>query len=119
MARLAAMLAAACFSFYLIERPLRRADWRRLRGRLHVPAPSFALAGLCATAVLIVGGTVGPRGAGSANVSLSALPSDPAPSAARAPDHPAHLPSISPPRASISRPRRQRSPTGYGSWATA
>ncbi len=78
-ARLAAMLTAACASFYLIERPLRRADWRRLRGRLHVPAPSFALAGLCATAVLIVGGTVGPQRAASAKVSLSALPSTPLP----------------------------------------
>jgi peptidoglycan/LPS O-acetylase OafA/YrhL len=78
-ARLAAMLAAACASYYLVERPLRRADWRGLRRRLHVPAPSFALAGLAATAVLIVGGTVGPERAASATVSLSALPRSPLP----------------------------------------
>jgi peptidoglycan/LPS O-acetylase OafA/YrhL len=75
--RLLAMLAAACASFYLVERPLRRADWGRLRQRIHVPAPSFALAGLCATAILIIGGTVGPQRAESAQVSLSAIPSQP------------------------------------------
>jgi len=73
-ARLAAMVAAACASYYLVERPLRRADWGAWRRRLHVPAPSFVLAGLCATAVLIVGGTVGPQQAASAAVSLSSLP---------------------------------------------
>jgi peptidoglycan/LPS O-acetylase OafA/YrhL len=82
MVRLAAMVAAACASFYLIERPLRRADWRRLRGRLHVPAPSFALAGLCVTAVLIVGATVGPQRAPSAEVSLPASATRPDPPAA-------------------------------------
>jgi len=79
--RLGAMVAAACASFYLIERPLRRADWRRLRSRLHVPAPSFALAGLAVTAVLILGGTVGPQRAPSAVVSIPALASRPDPPA--------------------------------------
>jgi peptidoglycan/LPS O-acetylase OafA/YrhL len=78
-ARLAAMVAAACGSYYLVERPLRRADWGSLRRRLHVPAPSFALAGLGATAVLILGGTVGPQQAASATVSLSAQQSSPLP----------------------------------------
>jgi peptidoglycan/LPS O-acetylase OafA/YrhL len=79
MARLAAMVAAACGSYYLVERPLRRADWRSLRRRLRVPTPSFALAALGATAVLIVGGTVGPQRAASATVSLSALQGSPLP----------------------------------------
>jgi peptidoglycan/LPS O-acetylase OafA/YrhL len=102
--RLAAMVAAACASFYLIERPLRRADWRRLRGRLHVPAPSFALAGLCVTAVLIMGGTVGPQRAPSATVSLSALPTpqDPpaAPATAASPTTAASPATSAPPAAS-------------------
>jgi peptidoglycan/LPS O-acetylase OafA/YrhL len=84
LVRLVAMVAVACASFYLIERPLRRADWRRLRSRLHVPAPSFALAALCVTAVLIIGATVGPQRAPSATVSLPAAATRPDPSAASA-----------------------------------
>jgi peptidoglycan/LPS O-acetylase OafA/YrhL len=76
--RLAAMLAAACGSYYLIEHPLRTADWSALTRRLHVPAVSFVSVGLVVMTVLIVGGTVGPRRAESAVVSMATLPS-PAP----------------------------------------
>jgi peptidoglycan/LPS O-acetylase OafA/YrhL len=72
-ARLLVMLGAACGSYYLVERPLRRADWGRLKQRLHVPAASFAGIGLCLTAAVIVGGTVGPQQAASATVFLSGL----------------------------------------------
>ncbi len=72
-ARLAVMVAAACGSYYLVERPLRRADWGRLNQRLHVPAASFTGIGLCLTAAVIVGGTVGPEQAASATVFLSGL----------------------------------------------
>jgi hypothetical protein len=75
-ARLVVMLVAASGSYYLIERPLRRADWGRLKQRLRVPAASFTGAGLALTAAVIVGGTIGPQQAVSAAVSLpkSALP---------------------------------------------
>jgi peptidoglycan/LPS O-acetylase OafA/YrhL len=75
VARLVVMLAAACGSYYLIEHPLRRADWSAIRRRLHVPAVSLVSVGLLVTSVLIVGGTVGPRRAQSAVVSISTLPS--------------------------------------------
>ena len=74
VARLAAMLAAACTSYYLIERPMRRLDWRRLARGLRVPVPGFAMAGAALTAVLIVVATVGPPVASSASVSTVALP---------------------------------------------
>jgi peptidoglycan/LPS O-acetylase OafA/YrhL len=73
--RLAAMLAAACGSYYLIEHPLRTADWGALTRRLHVPAVSFVSVGLLVMTVLIVGGTVGPRRAESAVVSMATVPS--------------------------------------------
>jgi peptidoglycan/LPS O-acetylase OafA/YrhL len=75
--RLGAMLVAACGSYYLVERPLRKADWSALTRRLHVPAVSFVSVGLLAMTVLIVGGTVGPRRAESAVVSMATLPSPP------------------------------------------
>jgi peptidoglycan/LPS O-acetylase OafA/YrhL len=77
-ARLAAMLVAACGSYYLIEHPLRTADWSALTRRLRVPAVSFVSVGLVVMTVLIVGGTVGPRRAESAVVSMATLPSQPA-----------------------------------------
>jgi peptidoglycan/LPS O-acetylase OafA/YrhL len=73
-ARLAAMLVAACGSYYLVEHPLRTADWSALTRRLHVPAVSFVSVGLLVMTVLIVGGTVGPRRAESAVVSMATLP---------------------------------------------
>ena len=60
VARLATMVALSCASFYLVERPLRRADWGALRRRVHVPAFGFAVLGIAVTAVIIVAGTVGP-----------------------------------------------------------
>jgi peptidoglycan/LPS O-acetylase OafA/YrhL len=76
-ARLVTMLVAASASYYLVERPLRRLDWRALAGRLRVPVPGFATAGALATAVLIVVATVGPPVARSAPVSLAGLSSAP------------------------------------------
>ncbi|HET6874204.1 MAG TPA: acyltransferase [Acidimicrobiales bacterium] len=67
-ARLAAMLSASCASYYLVERPLRTLDWRGLAGRLHVPEPAFAFAGVAAAAALIAAGTVGPHAAPSGRV---------------------------------------------------
>ncbi len=59
-ARLATMVALSCASYYLIERPLRRADWGALHRRLHVPTVGFAAAGVVVTAAVILVGTVGP-----------------------------------------------------------
>jgi peptidoglycan/LPS O-acetylase OafA/YrhL len=73
VARLAAMLAASCASFYLVERPLRRADWGAWARRLRVPAVSMAGAGVLATAVVIVAGTIGPPEAARATVSSAAV----------------------------------------------
>jgi peptidoglycan/LPS O-acetylase OafA/YrhL len=78
-ARLAAILAAASASYYLVERPLRRLDWRRLAKRFRFPAPSIAVVGAAATALLIVVATVGPPVAKSAPVSAALLPVSPAP----------------------------------------
>lgn len=74
-ARLAAMLVAACASYYLVERPLRQLDWRRLAQRLRFPVPGFAMAAAMACALLIVVATVGRPVARSAPVSTAALPS--------------------------------------------
>ena len=71
VSRLSAMTAASCASYYLVERPLRRADWAGMARRIHVPAVSFASVGLAATAVVVLLGTVGPPQATSARVSLS------------------------------------------------
>src|SRR5262249_42228669 len=78
-ARLVVMLGAASGSYYLIERPLRRADWGRLKQRFRVPAASFTGAALATTAAVIVGGTIGPQQAVSAAVSLPkwAVPAPP------------------------------------------
>jgi peptidoglycan/LPS O-acetylase OafA/YrhL len=73
VARLAAMLAASCASFYLVERPLRRADWGALARRLRVPAATMATAGVLATAAVIVVGTVGPPEVAQATVSNAAV----------------------------------------------
>jgi peptidoglycan/LPS O-acetylase OafA/YrhL len=67
-ARLATMVALSCASYYLIERPLRRADWGALHRRLHVPTVGFAAAGVVVTAAVILAGTVGPPAATSAEV---------------------------------------------------
>ncbi|MGA7417217.1 MAG: acyltransferase family protein, partial [Acidimicrobiales bacterium] len=73
VARLAAMLAASCASFYLVERPLRRADWGALARRLRVPVASMATAGVLATTAVIVAGTVGPPEVAQATVSSTAI----------------------------------------------
>ena len=71
LARLGSMVALSCASYYLIERPLRRADWAGLHRRLHVPTVGFAVVGLAVTAVVIVVGTVGPPKAASGQVALA------------------------------------------------
>jgi hypothetical protein len=73
VARLATMVALSCASFYLIERPLRRADWGALRRRVHIPAVGFALLGIAVTASVIVAGTVGPPPARTAQVTVKPL----------------------------------------------
>lgn len=78
LARLATMLVAACCSYYLIERPLRRADWAGLGRRIHLPSLGFPTLGLIGAAVLILFGTVGPASAQSANVSSSGIGAPPA-----------------------------------------
>ena len=74
VARIGAMTAGACASYYLVERPLRRADWASLARRLRVPTPGFAAAALVAVAAVIVAGTVGPARAGSSRVVLAGSP---------------------------------------------
>ena len=71
VSRLVAMVALSCASYYLIERPLRRADWSALHRRLHVPTVGFAAVGVVVTAVVIVIGTIGPPKATSGEVALS------------------------------------------------
>jgi len=58
-ARLAAMAVTTCASYYLVEQPLRRADWASWRRRSLVPL------GIGATAALLVAGTVSPVLAGT------------------------------------------------------
>ncbi len=70
LGRLGTMVALSCASFYLIERPLRRADWAALRQRFHVPAFGFAALGVVVTATIILAGTVGPPPARTAPVAV-------------------------------------------------
>ncbi len=74
VSRLVAMVMLSCASYYLVERPLRRADWAALHRRLHVPTVGFAAAGVVVTAVAIVIGTVGPPKATSGQVALAPAP---------------------------------------------
>jgi hypothetical protein len=67
--RLAAMMTASCASFYLIERPLRRADWAALGRRLRIRAPGLASLGVLVTAAFILLGTVTGPVASTAAVS--------------------------------------------------
>ena len=71
MARLAAMAAASVASYLLVERPLRRTDWSGLARRVRLPAVSFAGAGMAATALVILAGTVSPPQAGSGQVTVA------------------------------------------------
>ncbi|HEY2427415.1 MAG TPA: acyltransferase family protein, partial [Acidimicrobiales bacterium] len=64
--RLGAMTAAACASYYAVERPLRHADWGSWRRRALVPA---TVAGM---AVAVIGATVTPTGAASGAVTTPA-----------------------------------------------
>ena len=75
--RLAAMMAASCASFYLIERPLRRADWAGLGRHLRIRAPGVASVGVLATAAVILLGTVTGPVASTAAVSTHAPPATP------------------------------------------
>ena len=95
LARLAAMLAASCLSYYLIESPLRRADWAGIGRRLHVPVFSFWSAGLTAAAVLALVGTVGPAQAGSGQTVGSVATDLPSPVAEAVAGH-IDLPAASP-----------------------
>jgi hypothetical protein len=70
LARLGTMVALSCASFYLIERPLRGADWGALRQRVHAPVFGFAALGVAVTAMVIVAGTVGPPPARTAQVAV-------------------------------------------------
>jgi peptidoglycan/LPS O-acetylase OafA/YrhL len=70
--RLAAMMAASCASFYLIERPLRRTHWAALGRRLRIRAPGIASVGVLATAGFILLGTVTGPVASTAAVSTPA-----------------------------------------------
>ncbi len=72
VARLATMMTAACASFYLIERPLRRADWGGLGRRVRIRAPGIASLGVLATAAVILLGTVTGPVASTAAVSTHA-----------------------------------------------
>ncbi len=71
VARLATMVSLSCVSYYLVERPLRRADWAGLHRRLHVPTVGFAVVGVVVTAAVIVVGTTGPPPATSGQVALA------------------------------------------------
>ena len=73
LSRLGAMTAASCASYYLVERPLRRADWAGWARRLRVQPVSFAALGVGVTAVAILLGTVGPPQATSSRVSLAQI----------------------------------------------
>ncbi|HET6811027.1 MAG TPA: acyltransferase [Acidimicrobiales bacterium] len=61
-ARVALMLAATCASYYLVETPLRRADWRAW------PRRALAPVGALGTAAVVVLGTAAPVSAGAAPV---------------------------------------------------
>ena len=63
--RVALMLAATCASYYLVETPLRRADWGAWRRRALAPV------GALGTAAVIMVGTAAPASAGAARVSHS------------------------------------------------
>ena len=110
VARSAAMLAASCASFYLVERPLRRADWGALARRLRVPAASMATAGVLATTAVIVAGTVGPPEVAQATVSSTAIHN-----AAGTPLHRSRWTSPWPP----GRIRSASGSSGTASWSTA
>lgn len=75
--RLAAMMGASCASFYLVERPLRRADWAALGHRVRIRAPGIASLGVLATAGVILLGTVTGPVASTAAVSTFAPPVSP------------------------------------------
>jgi peptidoglycan/LPS O-acetylase OafA/YrhL len=79
IARLATMTAAACASFYLVERPLRRANWRIWWRRGLVPVA------VGATATAIVASTVAPATAASARTTLAADSAPTAPAVASLP----------------------------------
>jgi peptidoglycan/LPS O-acetylase OafA/YrhL len=78
ISRLATMMAASCASFYLIERPLRRADWAGLGRRVRIRAPGIASVGVLATGTIVLLGTVTGPAASTAAVSTPAPAATPA-----------------------------------------
>jgi peptidoglycan/LPS O-acetylase OafA/YrhL len=99
LVRLVLMMSATCFSFYLVEGPLRRANWRALGYRLLAPA------GIAATLSVVLAATVTPPLAGTASLRLSTTQSSPTASSAAPPIVPASMtsPFVAP---SASRPLR-------------
>lgn len=71
LARLAAMTAAATASYYLVEQPLRRADWKAWWRRTAVPVA------IASTGGVILAATVTPTLAASAPISLPPPPPPP------------------------------------------
>ena len=69
-ARVVSMVGVSCLSFYLIERPLRWADWSALQKHLHVPVAGGVSLGIAAAIGVILIGTVGPPLAETGSVSL-------------------------------------------------
>jgi peptidoglycan/LPS O-acetylase OafA/YrhL len=63
--RLAAMLGTACLSYFVVERPMRRADWSRWWRRALVPAGIVGVAGV------VLAATVPPVEASTARVVLA------------------------------------------------
>jgi len=75
--RLAAMMAASCASYYLVERPLRRADWGALGRRVRIRAPGIASIGVAATGAFVLLATVTGPVASTAAVSTPAASAAP------------------------------------------
>jgi hypothetical protein len=77
--RVMVMLVAAGLSYYLVESPLRRADWAGWARRVRLPAFSFWSAGVFGASLLTVAATVGPVQAGSAQLAVTPATDAPSP----------------------------------------
>jgi hypothetical protein len=71
------MMAASCASYYLVERPLRRADWGALGRRVRIRAPGIASIGVAATGAFVLLATVTGPVASTAAVSTPAASAAP------------------------------------------
>ncbi len=71
LARLGTMVALSCASYYVVERPLRRADWTAWARRMYIPTVAVAVVGIATTAMVIVAGTIGPPPATSGQVAAA------------------------------------------------